>query len=320
MAKIKIAFLYRPDNPYLCGKRSNNNFEKFYLRILKNIEDIEVDYFGTKDEFDCKTISGKYDAYLFFDVEEWGISPKLKNIDTIKGIKICSIGDCHTANKYSKAYKGTKLELVKRFNIDFCYYQHTEEYFHKFYPKEIKYWWIPLGIDKDLYKNVKPFDKRRKDKILLSGSVGMPYYPVRTKIKENPFIYFQKPGNYQGFKIYNPGSYDKDNFKNLLENWRFSVASAYNIVMKYFEIPSAGCLTLSYIDKENSASIIGFKDYETSLFITIDNVNNKIDEVIRTVDDPKWKKIAENGRKFILNNYTHEICAKRLINKIKEVI
>jgi hypothetical protein len=318
MVKPRIAFLYRPDNPYLCGKRSNINFEKFYLNTLKNLEDVDIDYYGTKDEFDCKDIAGKYDVYLFFDVEEWGISPKLKNVESLRGIKICSIGDAHGANKFSKAYQATKKELVSRFGIDYCYYQHTEDYFYKFYPKSVKYWCLPLGVDTKLYHSVKPFKERRKDKVLLSGSVCLPYYPIRVKIKDYPNVFYQKPGSYQGFDLYNPGKYDKNGFKELLENWRFSVASAYSIVMKYFEIPASGCLSLSYVD--NGASIIGFKDNENSIFVNENNVEEKIKEVLSTSDDPKWEAIAENGRIFILETYSYEKCAKRLMNKIKEIL
>jgi len=320
MAKIKIAFIYRPDNPYLNGKRSNNNYEKFYLHALKRTEVADVDFYGSNDFFDCKTIAGKYDVYLFFDVHEWGFPPNAINMDSLKGLKVCSIGDAHGAHKRSKFYNGTKIDLVKQWNIDYCYYQHTESYFYKFWPKEIKYWWIPIGIDPKLYNSVKPWKDRNGDKILLSGTVCQPYYPIRCMCVHDKNVFYHKPGSYRGRDSYTPGSYDKDDFKTLLEQWKFSIASACSVVLKYFEIPAAGCLSLAYVDEDNGAGIIGFEDYKTALLINKQNVFDKINEVIKTKDDPKWEEIAMNGRRFVLDNYTHDHCINKLIQKIKEVV
>lgn len=318
MAKLRITFIYRPDNPYLCGLRSNNNYEKFYLKALKESEDVEIDYYGSNDELDCRFLGG-YDVYLFFDAHEWGIPPKLKNVDSLKGLKVCSIGDAHGIFKHSEAYGCNKLELTKRFGIDYCFYQHAEPYFYRYWPKDIKYWWIPVGIDPVLYENVKPFKDRRSDKILLSGSIGSSCYPIRTKYRHHDLVHYHKPGSYKGRTFYKPGDYDKDKFKDLLENWKFSIASACSVVLKYFEIPAAGCLSLAYVDDDNGCSVIGFEDNETAVLINQQNALERMNEVIQTSDDPKWERIARKGRQFVFENYTHQKCVQFLLDKIKEV-
>lgn len=75
MPDFKLAFIYRPSNPYLCGLRYNNNYSKFYFGALPRCEGVRVDYFGAEDVFDCRTIAGRYDAYLFYEAIEWGIPP-----------------------------------------------------------------------------------------------------------------------------------------------------------------------------------------------------------------------------------------------------
>ncbi|MCP3683522.1 MAG: glycosyltransferase family 1 protein [bacterium] len=314
---ISIGFIYKPSNPYLCGLRPNNNFGKFYLEALKRNPDVEVTYYGSDGELDCRKL-GKHDVYLFFETTDWGV-PYLYNIDALKGLKVASIGDAHSCNRLSTPHNRTRKQLLFDMRIDYCYYQHTPNYFHKFYPKFDNYWWIPIGFDAELYKDVKPWKERRGDKVLLTGLLGSEYYGFREKCKKHPLVKYVPPGNYEK-RRYKKGKYDGDNYKKLLEQFKFCIASGYTVANKYFEIPAAGSVCVSHTDKDNGCDIIGFDDFENTVMVQNVNVNSVLDMLVERQKDSRWEKIAQRGYEFIYANYTHEKCVERLVSHIKEVV
>lgn len=312
---IKLAFLYKPNNPYLCGLRPNNNFRKFYLEALKRNPDVEVTYCGSDTEIDCKDIP-EHDVYLFFDTIEWGL-PVLRNLDHLKGLRVASINDAHSFCAVSKEFNRTRKQMLFDMKIDYCYYQHTPDYFHKFYPEVENYWWIPIGFDAELYKDIKPWEERRGDKILLTGVLGSEYYGFRELCKKHPNVEYVKPGSYEKYR-YKKGKHDGDDYKKLLEQYKFAIASGYNVANKYFEICAAGCLCVAHVDS-NGCAIIGFDDFETT--VKVDRATIKIVlSMLSDREDDTWEDIAKAGRDFVFQHYTHDKCVKRLIDHIKEVI
>jgi hypothetical protein len=314
---IKLAFLYKPNNPYLCGLRPNNNFKKFYLEALKRNPDVEVSYFGSDTELDCKTIP-KHDVYLFFDTIEWGI-PVLRNLDHLKGLRVASINDAHSFGAVSKEFNRTRKQMLFDMNIDYCYYQHTPDYFHKFYPEVDNYWWIPIGFDAELYKDVKPWEERRGDKILLTGVLGTEYYGFRELCKKHPNVEYVPPGNYEK-RRYKKSKNDGDNYKRLLERYKFAIASGYSVINKYFEICAAGCSNIIHIDEENNIHVIGFGQYWHGTMVNKDNLNEMLYEIGAFPDAELYRDRAEAGRKFVFEHYTHDKCVERLIDHIKKVL
>ena len=60
--------------------------------------------------------------------------------------------------------------------------------------------------------------------------------------------------------------------------------------------------------------------HETNRSILIDELVEKFSEFLETSDDPKWEKIASNGRKFALENFNNDVAVTSLIQLIRDVI
>jgi hypothetical protein len=310
---IDIAFIHRHDNPYLCGQRPNNNFEKFYLKALRKQANVTFIY---GDEINCKDITG-HDVYLFFDTIDWGI-PKLKHIEALNGLKVVSINDAHSCEAKGKNGK-TRREMLFEIGYDYCYYQHTPEYFNKFYPTVTDYWWIPIGFDAKLYENIIPFQERMGKNVLLTGINGDGLYDFRMLCSKHPFAKYIAPGSYEK-KRYTPSANDQNGYKHLLENYKFAIASGYQPANKYYEIPAAGCLCVAHIDHNNGCEIMGFEDKKTAMFINEKNYDEVLSGLVYNHDREELVEMAKNGRKFAFDNFTHEKCVERLINHIEEVL
>ena len=317
---MKLAFVCRLDNPYLCNKRAQINFRKFFLEALPRVPGVDVTVLSSTGTLDLAPMANKFDAWLFFEAVEWGIPPDLRGVDKIKGPKVCMIGDCHGAEKVCPVYGVTKRGMCRFWDFDAYFFQHTPAYFYRFFPKDWEYWWIPFGVDAALYHEVRPWSGRLRDKVLLTGVLGPEFYPLRTSLAKSRHVFYQQPGSYSGMDSYAPGEFDGDRYRLLLEGWQSAIASGYSVLCKYFEIPAAGCLTFAHVDDDNGCEIIGFEHDDAAVIINRDNAEARIAEFLETADDPKWKRIAEAGRRLILDRFTHDKMTAKLVDKIKGLI
>ena len=74
------------------------------------------------------------------------------------------------------------------------------------------------------------------------------------------------------------------------------------------------------VTEKNNAKRTGFIDDETCVYINESNYVEKFNEFLETRDDPKWEKIASNGRKFALENFNNDAAVTSLIQLIRDVI
>ena len=72
--------------------------------------------------------------------------------------------------------------------------------------------------------------------------------------------------------------------------------------------------------RKNNAKRTGFIDNKTCVYINESNYIKKFNEFLATRDDPKWEKIANDGRKFALENFNNDVAVSSLIELIKELI
>ena len=315
---MNLAFVFNPRNPYLNFKRAQVNMRKFFFDALPRVAN--VTFYGEEDELDLTPHADKHDAWIFFDAVEWGIPRRLKGVGKLKAPKVCMIGDCHGAEKRSEAYGMTKRQCCEMWDFDAYFFQHTPGYFYQFFPVDWTYWWIPFGVDAELYREVRPWAERRRDKVLLTGVLGPEFYPLRTRLAKDPRIHYHVPGSYSGYDGYAPGQFDGDRYKLLLEGWGGTVASGYSVLAKYFEAPAAGCLTFAHIDGDNGCEIIGFRNGETAVGGCSEEIDQVVDTYLAAPDDPAWGKIAANGRRYVMENFTHDRCAQRLVDAIGGLI
>ncbi len=322
MDRIKVAFIYKASNIFMTGKHFDNNYYNFFIKALPRNKEIQVTYFSDEERFDVLKLENKFDVILLWQNNEFG-TPDLIGIRNSKIPVIARCADPREA-KITKEYH-------KKWKIDYYFHFWPESFFHSFLPKNFKYKSIIYGLESSLYKNVKPFEDRIKNKLLNSGAVGNSkplskiindirkpkwnayrVYHLRTIVNNLPYVdYFPTLQN----------EFVGDKFPLLLEKYQASIAACtVTTVAKMWEIPAAGCMTFLEVNEKNNADSFGFKDQENAVFINEKNYKEKFQEYLENVEDSKWGKIAENGRKFVIDNLNNDKAVESLVDLMRYAI
>ena len=197
--KIKVCLIYHKSNFFLTGKHFDNTYYHFFISSFKRNKNIDYQLIPTEDVFDASKLKGKYDVILLWQNNQFGMP---KKIDGIKKIEIPIIA---RTSDYIEQKKSKKFH--EEWGINYYFDFLPEDYFYEFYPHDFKYKTIIFGLESSLYNNVKPFDERIKNKILLTGAIGNSkifsrlindirnpkwnayrYYHLRTKCSKLPYV------------------------------------------------------------------------------------------------------------------------------------
>ena len=322
MDKIKVAFIYKASNIFMTGKHFDNNYYNFFLKALPRNKNIEVTNFTEEEKLDIGKLENKFDVILLWQNNEFG-TPDLINI---KNSKIPVITRCADPREIEITKK-----YHKKWKIDYYFHFWPESFFHSFLPKNFKYKSIIYGLESSLYKNTTPFEDRIKNKILNSGAIGNTkllskiindiknpkwnayrVYYLRTIINNLPYVdYFPTLQN----------EFVGDKFPLLLQKYQVAVAaSTTNPVAKMWEIPAAGCMTFLEVNEKNKADFVGFKNNENAVFINEENYKEKFQEYLESIEDTKWRNIAEKGRKFVIDNLNNDKAVESLVELMQRAI
>jgi hypothetical protein len=324
--KIKIALIFNKEFKFLLPDYRDNTLYFFFKHAINRNPKLEIEFFESKNKFDTKILEKKFDVIILPDNRLPHIPVELSGLNQIKIPVISRTGDPHTIKKYGR------LKIHESHKIKYYFGPMTSEYFHKFYPKEIKFKFILAGLESKLYSSVKPFNERISNKILNTGNVGniklksrlanaiinpkkstWHFYKLRTMCNQLPYV------DYSGMK---GGSYIHKDYPSYISSYKASIAaSTYYAVIKHLELTAAGCLTFMEVsDINNDAEILGFKDYENAIFINENNYEEKFEEFLSNPNDSQWEKIANNGREHTLKNLNNDKAAESLLELIEEVI
>jgi len=82
-------------------------------------------------------------------------------------------------------------------------------------------------------------------------------------------------------------------------------------VPKYFEMPMAGCVTFAQYYPEYEE--LGFKDYESCVYVNKDNFNDRISDFLAHPQD--FQNVADAGRNLVKSKYTAKHFADFIYNK-----
>ena len=326
--KIRVCLIYHKSNIFLTGKHFDNTYYHFFITSLKKNKAIDYQLIATDDVFDFSKLRGKYDIILLWDNGPFGMP---KNMQDIKEIEIPIIS--RVTDYGAKGQKSVKKlrELNEKCGIDYYFDFVPEDYFHEHYPDNFKYKTIIFGLESSLYNNLKPFDERIKDRILLTGAIGNKkffskiindirwpkwnayrFYNLRTKCSSLPYVDYTPTLQH---------NYVNDRYPQLLEQYASSiVAATYVPSIKYWENAAAGCLTFMEISKLNKGHFLGYRDNESCIFIDQKNYKEKFEEYLSDTKNPKWKEIANAGREFTLQNYTNDKAVDSLVELMRTLI
>jgi len=322
--KIKVAFIYRDPNIFLSGKHFDNTYYHFFINSLKRNPKIEVTNFPTGEEFDASILKDKYDIILLWANIQFGMPNEMIGI---QDLDIPVIARCCDPKDVKNA-----LQFHEKWKIDYYFHFHHKDFFHELgYPKNFKYKTIIFGVEPSLYQNVVPFNQRIKNKILNSGNTGntkiipriinklrnpkwnnLTSYYLRTICNKLPYVDYTRTLDHQ---------YVNDKYPLLLQKYAASIAAcSYNPVIKYWEIPAAGCLSFMEITKRNKGEFLGYIDGETAIFINEKNYKQKFEGFLTDPDNPKWERIAKAGREFTLKNYTNDTAVEALVEVMESLV
>jgi len=323
LKKYKVAFIYEKSNVYLSGKHYDNVYYHFFMNALKRNQLLDVTYFPTEKIFDAMQLKNKFDVILLWENNTYGMPEEIYNIENLDIPVIAKAADAAQAKK--------SIPFHKKWKIDYYFHFNPSDYFHELYPKNFNYKTIFIGIEPSLYENLTPFTKRIKNKILNSGNVGNTklFSRLITKIK-NPRWNALKQYylrtlcsnlSYVDYTSTLQHEYVNDKYPLLLQKYTAAIAACtYQPVIKFWEIPAAGCLTFLEVTEKNRANLLGFRDNETAIFINEENYKQKFEEYLSEPNNPKWKKIADDGRKFALENFNNDQAVNSLVALIKNLI
>ena len=324
--KIRVAFIYKKLNIFLNLKHFDTTYYHFFMDALKRNSRIDVTYFPSNNEFDTNKLKGKFDIILLYENWNNNVPDKLIGIEHVGIPVIARCGDFHATKKYDI------ISFHEKYNIDYYFGFSHQNYFYKFYPKKFKYKTIIFGLEKSLYQNISPFETRIKNKILLSGSIAHKNlsmklkwklkkpsdgdsifeYKLRTICSDLPYVDYTPTLNH---------NYIGDRYPLLLEKYMTSIAATTNFpTIKYWEIPAAGCLTFMEITEQNMGEYLGFVDNETAIFINDKNYKEKFEEYLSDIENPKWAKIAFEGKKYALNELNNDKAVESLVNLMATLI
>lgn len=329
--KIKVAFIYKPSNPYYSSTYYDTTIYNFFWIALKRSNELDITYFPNEDGFDTAQLKGKFDVILLpNNYHTW--TPNLIGIQNLKIPVISKTGDPHYAKKLKQ------FQYHEKFKIDYYFNFMAEKYFHKFYPRDFKYKTIVLGLEPSLYQSVLPFKDRIKDKILNTGQVGniklksrianrvihprrsnWYFYKLRTLCNQLPYVEKQTLGKEDPKK--KQEKFLGNSYPLLLSKYRSAIAATtFYPTTKYWETTCAGCMTFMEVTDLNYGHYLGFEDKKTAIFINENNYRDKFQEYLQNPDDPEWEKIADAGRNYVLNNLTNDHAVKSLVALMREVI
>jgi len=323
--KIRVAFIYKKSVPFLSPNNYDTTYYHFFMNALNRNQRIQVTYFPGEDKFDLRILKGKFDVILLYENWNWGVPDELIGIDDVDMPIISRCGDFHAVKKYDI------ISYHDKYKIDYYFGFNTENLFHKFYPKKFNYKTIIFGLEPSLYQNLTPFNERIKNKILNSGAVGKQttmskilgsildpesnshkHYKLRGMCNKLPFVDYTTTLQHE---------YVGDKYPLLLSKYASSIAATTTFpTIKYWEIPAAGCLTFMEITELNEGKYLGYQDNKTAIFINSNNYKEKFDEYLSDLDNPRWGKIACEGRRYALENFSNDKAVDSLADLMEEIL
>lgn len=283
---MQIALLYKHNDKGINGNNWKLNNWRFFREELP--KQVGLKAYCCSGEFDCSRFD--CDVVIVWSLLEKYIFP-LKNWDKLNCVKITRAPDAwQIDDNYNKLAKLLGIDLVVSFQSPNCQYEYLD--------KDIPYKRFILGIDEVTYKCPDNWDDRIKNKILSSGVLDTRwwFYRFRAKVTEHSFVEYIPKKEYLGVEYW-----------KLLTSYRAAIACmSYTSVLKYFEIPMCGCLMFAEVTQFNQIEEMGFEDMVNCVYINDVNYRQRFKEYMDTVDDPKWKKIADAGRNLVMERYTNE--------------
>lgn len=243
------------------------------------------------------------DAIIEWDAEGTGWAGYFSNMEKVGCLKVLWSVDIHKDAGAQKV-----LEYIKNAGIGLILMTYDKrletEAGRTFKSLGVPIEFYPFSINEDFYK---PLNLEKKYDVSLLGNIAQSYYPLRARAQE----ILSRMGGVR-FHSPNDGRFYREDFVRHINESRICVtcASSYKYsVPKFFEIPACGSLLMADAprDKEFINLASGHNYAEVN--------EGSLEERVRyyLADENELKRVADNGRQWILKHHTHDIRAKELV-------
>lgn len=296
---MKISLLYNPNDRGING----NNWKLNNYRFFREELPAQVELVEATDSLDMSPASDAVILWSLLRKNLLGLNCDAWN--DYECPKITRAPDAWQIDDYyNDKCRELGIDLVVSFQSPNCQYD--------FLDKDIPYQRFILGIDEQTYKCETPWQERIKDKILSSGVLDDRwwFYRFRKKVTGHTYVEYVPKKEFLGVDYW-----------KLLNRYRAAIACmSYTSVLKYFEIPMCGCLMFAEVTSYNQIAEMGFEDGVNCIYINDLNYKQRFAEYMDTIDDPKWKQIAENGKKLVMERYTNEREVARFVETVQGMV
>jgi len=296
---MRIGCVYNKDDRGLSGLHWTNNAYRFFRCGLLETNLASVDILPVDENVRAEQFEG-YDALIFYSLEN--LEPE--GLSKLPCLKVARAPDAHSITE-------EWIDKARREGFELVINHQSPEYIRRYLPDDFRYEQIIFGINEEIHQSPK-WSNRISDRILLTGVIRSDeHYRLRKMCKKQSRIkYVGKGAGFVG-----------DGYAELLGMYRTAIAACSTTsVYKYFEIPACGCLSFMEVNSENGCDNLGFVDGENAVFIDEGNYKKRLKEYIKSLNDPKWRRIADNGRRFVLEKYENRVQVKKLIDIINDIL
>lgn len=297
---LKVAFVYPKSTPYLWGHGDVMYYYNFFLDGLCKNE--RIDYFPVPvdSQVDASKLKG-FDAIIFHSCAELRL--KIHDADKLECVKCVFGQDVRDMDEnWQRIYQACEFDFVFWIGMKKAYSRICN------LPEDIRYESIIPGVEARYYPKTDFKTRRVKDKIVCMGTYGNSDTVLRTLMKDSSRVeYVHKNAGFVGNK-----------FHDLLKQYRAACTESTNVtVVKYVELPMGGCLTFMGANDVNGVEELGFVDGESCVYVTLENYEQKFDEYLNTVDNPRWERIALAGKRHAEKTWSNEVQMNKLIDLLE---
>lgn len=289
---------------------------------------LEITYFDTLGRINLPKLEREFDVLLLPSIN---ITSKL-SLSEIRDSSIPVIGcprDPHAV------LTRDMIGMADSLKVDWFFEDYAPASFYDYYPKRFRYKTVHIGVEPSMCKSAVSWEARTPDMIALSGNLGRTglaralycrvylrrpkalipdfHYKLRTKCSKLPYVVHTR-------QVY-PGQ-TTDHLHGILSGFRAAIAATTTYpTIKYKETSAAGCLAFMESTRRNhGVSHLGFEDGRNAILIDESNYRERFQEFLDSPDDPRWERIAREGRRHTLENLSNDVGVEMLVSIMRKAL
>ncbi len=299
---LNVVFIYPRHHDYFQGDHDVMLYYNFFLKGLRENKRIKYTPMFVDSPIDVSHLIG-FDVIIFWSCASSILD--IVNAEKLKSVKCVYGQDPIDMNEtWRQKYRECKFDFVFFHGMKKAYSHLCK------LSEDIHYECIIPGVDARYFLD-KEFKTRKKDKIVCMGSYENPDTLLRSLMIMSPQVEYVGVG----------AGYVGNKFGELLKRYRAACTSmTYFTVPKYVELPMGGCLTFMGINNMNGVEELGFVDGESCIYVTTKNYQQKFDEYLGTVDDPRWERIAAAGKRHVEETWSNEAQVNKFIDVLEKYV